>query len=90
MFLSGSILANRYDRIWAYIKKHKEAKIRCRPAKIPTIVLAVKKIKSAENRSRIDLELGRYGKLQIVRTIVDDAKGFIEFKLLPAELAERL
>lgn len=84
-------MANRYEKIWKAIKARGEVKIRCRPAKIPTIVLAVKKIKSAENRSRIDLDLGRYGKLKIDREVEDEnSPAYIVFKLLSAELAENL
>lgn len=85
-------MANRYETIWKHIRERapKEVKIRCRPKKIPTIVLAVKKIKSAENRARIGLDLGRYGKMQIVREVVSDAVGYVTFKLLSAETAENL
>lgn len=87
-----STVASRYEVIWNRIKRDapKAVKIRCRPKKIPTIVLAVKKIKSAENRGRISLDLGRYGKMQIGREVVNDALAFISFKLLSAERAENL
>lgn len=87
-------MANRYDKIWKAIKfaGKKGVTIRCRPAKIPTIVLAVKKIKSAENRGRIDLDLARYGKLAIKRVVTEKSKfgAEITFTLLSAELSENL
>lgn len=89
-------MANRYEVIWREIKKsattklNAGVKIKCRPAKIPTIVLAVKKIKSAENRAKIALDLGKYGKLQIIREEPSDSLGYITFKLLASETSEML
>lgn len=85
---------NRYDIIWQRIKKlqGKEVKVKCRAGKVETIVLAVKKIKSAENRARIGLELGRYPEMSIKRIVNEgkDAWSFVCFMLPANELAERL
>lgn len=87
-------MASRYEKIWKAIKTagKQGVTIHCRPKKIPTIVLAVKQIKSAENRARIDLDLDRYGKLKIDREVTDKSKfgAKIRFELLSAELAENL
>lgn len=90
-------MANRYEVIWKKIKEAYEkdkakgsVRLRCRPAKMATIILAVKKIKSAENRSRIALELERYGKLVIGRETVNNSTGVLTFRLTDAELAGRL
>lgn len=93
-------MASRYEKIWNAIKKSYEAKnpalravvIRCRASKVDTIVLAVKKIKSAENQTRIALDLGRYGKLKIERKydLADNSMAKILFTLQSPDLAERL
>lgn len=85
---------NRYDIIWRRIKERqgRPVQVKCRAGKVETIVLAVKKIKSAENRARIGLELGRYPEMSIKRVFGEgkEAWSFVSFMLPANELAERL
>lgn len=80
-------MARRYAEIWARLKEKKEVKIKCRPAKVATIVLAVRKEKARENAPRKALDLPSFGRLSIT---ADEVKGFIIFKLLSEERAENL
>lgn len=93
-------MASRYEKIWRAIKRAATSKnpkqrgifIHCRAEKIPTIVLAVKQIKSAENRARIALDLGKYTKMKIDRETGKQFKfgARIRFELMSEELAENL
>lgn len=55
----------QYESIWEELKKNKIAVVKCRPAKIKTIIKAVKKEKSKENTIKKQLDLPHYGEMII-------------------------
>lgn len=70
-------MARRYASIWSQLKKTGKAIVRCKPAKIRTIVQGVKKVKSTENTINRSLGLKTYGELEIKRF---PDKGEIHFR----------
>ncbi len=55
----------RYEPIWLELAEKRKATVRCRTAKVPTLIQAVKKEKSKANVQRKDLDLPFFGRLMV-------------------------
>lgn len=80
-------MARRYASIWKELKLKGKAVVRCKTAKIPTIVQGVKKEKSRENTINKSLNLQTWGELEIKRF---PEKGEIHFRQTLRAVAEDL
>lgn len=80
-------MARRYQPIWDELKKKGHATIRCKPAKIRTLVQGVKKEKSRENSINKSLGLQTWGELEITRF---PELGQVKFKQTLRAIAEDL
>lgn len=75
----------RYEALWKELESKRTVSIRCKTAKVPTIVQAVKKEKARANILRKDLELPFYGRMQIKVLRLVDGFSSITFKILRTE-----
>lgn len=80
-------MSRRYQAIWNELKKKGRAVIRCKTAKIRTLVQGVKKEKSRENTINKSLGLQTWGELEITRF---PDKGEVHFKQTLRAIAEDL
>jgi len=74
-------MARRYAQLWTEIKNKKQVVVKCKPAKVATIIACVRKEKSRENAPRHALEMQSFGRLKAEHKIIN-GEGIITFKLV--------